>query len=257
MAKTNLAWDDVLVGGITAEEIAKSRVNARESSIRRPGRTIKVMSEEEWQRRCAAAAEKRKEWYAKQAAEQAARTQSDNEKLRPLADRYAAEVNRQRQYPKLMAKKLRNYHVKPEGTAIPDGEWKASHQDIGKFLAAVLLAYHYGVDIKNGSAMGPPVYMYRSHTLQLDVPPDRGLKCYIEHRGLAASDDELRYFDGCIAKKVDFPVFLVAAVEDNLKRLSKSKDSSLDADKQILAFILEDDLLIEEITEVILESMEK
>lgn len=50
---------------------------------------------------------------------------------------------------------------------------------------------------------------------------------------------------------------MVAAVEDNLNRVSKTDDKSLAAHKQLLAFILDDDLIRDEITEVLLVSISK
>ncbi|KAK8876875.1 hypothetical protein PGQ11_001821 [Apiospora arundinis] len=256
---SNSSWEGLtLFTGETAGEMAQARINATENEIRRPGIKIPVMSEEVWQRRAAEAAKMRKAWYEKQAAESAKRTASDNEKVQPLMDRYLAEVNQQRQYQKQMPKKLLNYHEKPEGTNISSADWKNSYQDIGNFLAAALLAYHYQIECENGTVRGPPdVYKYRNHNLQLDVPWDAKLKTFYHHRGLSVKDDELKYFEGCVSKKVDFPIFLVAAVEDNLTRLSKNEDASLAAHKQLLAYILKDDLIREEITEVLLVSMEK
>ena len=56
---------------------------------------------------------------------------------------------------------------------------------------------------------------------------------------------------------MDFPVFLVAAVEDNMNRVKKIDDKSLAAHKRLLTFILEDDLIRQDITEMVLMSMAK
>ena len=50
---------------------------------------------------------------------------------------------------------------------------------------------------------------------------------------------------------------MVAAVEDNLNRVSKTDDKSLAAHKNLLAFILEDGHIREQITEVLLVSIAK
>lgn len=194
-------WDGAF-SGQTASEIAQSRTDEREAEIRRPGRKIDVMSEEEWQRRVAAAREKRAALEAQMREERRRRSRSDNEKARPILDRYLAEVNLQRQYQKQMPKKLRDYHEVPGGSTVTKDEWKAAHQDIGHFLTLALLAYHYQLDEEKGIAAGPNLYKYPDHTLQLDVPQGHNLRAYFQHRGLSATDDELKYFEGCISKKV-------------------------------------------------------
>jgi hypothetical protein len=52
---------------------------------------------------------------------------------------------------------------------------------------------------------------------------------------------------------VNPPVFILAASEDNLKRMSQTKDSSLSAPKAQLVFVVEDDLIRKEIIELVLE----
>ena len=202
------AWDGAF-GGETASEMARGRTDAREDEIRRRGQRIDVMSEEEWQRRTAQAARQRQAWHerlgARQARRGAAAPLSDEERAQPLIDRYVAEVNLQRQYRKQLPKKLRDYHAAPEGTLVSRDDWDDAYEDVGHFLAAALLAYHYQVDSGGGggrSVMGPDVGSCRNHNLQLDIPKAPNLECYFEHRGLSASDDELRYFKGCVAQKV-------------------------------------------------------
>ncbi|KAK8102234.1 hypothetical protein PG984_015380 [Apiospora sp. TS-2023a] len=115
--------------------------------------------------------------------------------------------------------------------------------------AAALLAYHYQLDTDKGIVPGPYLRNYPHHTIRLDIPRGDKLRDYFNHRGLSAPDDELRYFEGCISKK--------ASPLRPLSRVSKTDDKSLAAHKNLLTFILEDDLIREEITEVLLVSIAK
>lgn len=57
--------------------------------------------------------------------------------------------------------------------------------------------------------------------------------------------------------QVDFPIFLLAAVGDNLARLSGGGDNKAASDnapyRSLLEFIMDDDLIREEIVDVFLE----
>ncbi|KAK8067566.1 hypothetical protein PG996_006678 [Apiospora saccharicola] len=220
-------------------------------------RTLHPVKSEEWQEGVAKARKQHEAVEARMREERRQQNLSDNEKVQPIMGRYLVAVNLQRQYQKQMPKKLRDYHEVPDGSKVTSAEWKASYQDIGHFSTAALLAYHYQLDTEKGIAPGPYLRKYRDHTIRLDIPRGDKLRDYFNHRGLSTTGDELRHFEGCISKKVDFPVFLVAAVEDNLNRVSKTDDNSLAAHKNLLIFILEDDLIREEITEVLLVSMAK
>ncbi|KAK8073433.1 hypothetical protein PG994_004332 [Apiospora phragmitis] len=173
-------WDGAW-NGETASEIAQAKARRKKKSE-----------------------EARRAYQEKMAAEQHQRTLSDNEKVQSLLAPYVAEVNLQRQYQKQMPKKLLDYHEKPEGTAITSADWKASYQDIGHFLTAALLAYHYQLDCEKGTVRGPNLYQYRDHAIRLDIPYDYSLNAYFRHRGLAATDGELKYFEGSISKKASY-----------------------------------------------------
>lgn len=161
----------------------------------------------------AAAKKQRDAVEAKMREERHRQELSDNDKVRPIMDRYLAEVNLQRQYQKQMPKKLRDYHELPEGgRTVARAERKASYQGLGHFLTAALLAYHYQLDTEKGVAPGPDLRKYRDHTIRLDVPWGDKLGDYFHHRGLSATDDVLRYFEGAISKKASYQLHVLPPV---------------------------------------------
>ncbi|EKJ70220.1 hypothetical protein FPSE_09594 [Fusarium pseudograminearum CS3096] len=242
------------INGATASEMAQSRIDAQTDSIRRPGVKIDVMSDEEWNRRLQASEERRRKKEAQIQLEMEQQHATAKEAAIKILAPYMATVNGQREYQAKLAKKLKAYHEKPAGDKTSAQEWREAYAEVGRLLAGVLVAFHFQLDKHNGNnVQGPGWGKFSDVGLEPDMPQNAALGAYLAHRRVPVSDDEVKYLESLIERKVDLPIFIIAASEDNLKRISQTEGSSLSAPKALLEFLIQDDLMREEITELFLE----
>ncbi|OBS23305.1 hypothetical protein FPOA_03854 [Fusarium poae] len=212
------------------------------------------MSDEEWNQRLQESEERRRQKDAQIQKEVEQERATAKEAAIKILTPYLAMVNGQREYQAKLAKKLKAYHEKPAGDKTPAEEWKAAYAEVGRILASVLVAFHFQMDkILGHDVQGPGIRKFYEAEMQSDMPQDSTIRAYLEHRQVTVSDDEVKYLESLVTKKVDLPIFILAASEDNLKRMSQTKDSSLSAPKALLEFVVEDDLIREEIIELFLE----
>ncbi|KAH7183239.1 uncharacterized protein B0J16DRAFT_373744 [Fusarium flagelliforme] len=239
--------------GATAYDMAQARTDARTESIRRPAVKIDVMSDEEWNRRMEAANKRRQQEEAKIEQELAQKCATAKEAAIRVLNPYLATVKRQREYQPQLAKKLKAYHEKPAGDKTPPNEWKEAYNEVGRLLTAALVSFHFQSDKEHGVVQGPGRVKFHEAGMERDMPETPTLQAYLTHRHVPVSDDEVNYFKSLVERKVDLPIFLVAAAEDNLERISKTEGTSLAAPKALLEFVVEDELIREEVVEIFLE----
>lgn len=204
------------INGKTASELAQSRIDAKTNDIRRPGRKIDVMSEEEWKRRVEKARKAREAWQAKELEAYEMRRATAAEAVGRILGKYHERLNQQRNYQVQIAKKLKAYHEKPAGDTTSPEDWKATYEETARFLAGTLQSFHYEIDRQHGTIQGPNLSRYREFCYRYniprdspfwrDVPSDFTLKSYVKHRNVEISDDEAVYFEGLVDQKVGIHV---------------------------------------------------
>ncbi|KAF4985527.1 hypothetical protein FGRMN_11174, partial [Fusarium graminum] len=240
-------------GGSSASELAQARTDAQTESIRRPGIKINVMSDETWNKLIKEAEGRRLKKEAKLQQQLLERHATAKEAAMKVLPPYLAMVRRQRLYQEQLAKKLKAYHEKPEDDTTTSDEWKTAYTEVARLLAAALISYHYQMDMDRGDVKGPDYNKFYITGIPLDTPESATLEAYLAHRHVPVSGEEVKYFESLIAKQADLPIFILAATEDNLVRISQTKGSSLAAPKAILEFVIEDYLIREEIVEIFLD----
>jgi len=211
------------------------------------------MSDEEWNRRAKAAEERRQKEEAKVETELNERRATAKEAAIKVLTPYLAMVKRQREYLPQLTKKLKAYHEKPAGDDTPAGEWNAAYAEVGRLMAAALVSFHFQADEERGCVQGPGETKFWDAEMRVDMPDSPTLEAYLGNRNIPFSDDELKYFKSLVARKVDLPIFLVATAEDNLQRIVNAGDPLLAAPEALLEFVVEDDLIREEMVEVFLD----
>ncbi|KAM0226718.1 hypothetical protein ACHAP5_012331 [Fusarium lateritium] len=240
--------------GETASELAQARNDSQTDSIRRPGVKINVMSDEEWNRTIQKSTDRRLKQEAKLREELAQKESTAKEAAIKILTPYLAMINRQREYQPQLAKKLKSYHEKPVGDKTSPSEWKEAYNEVGRLLAAAMVSFHFQMDKELGDVQGPGEARFYEADIELDMPATPTLQAYLAHRYVPVSDDETKYFETLVARKVDLPIFLLATAEDSLGRISQTEGLLLAAPKSLLEFIVSDELIREEIVEIFLQS---
>jgi hypothetical protein len=179
------------ITGTTTSEDIQSRTDARVAEIRRAGRYVPVMSNEEWNRRQKEARGIAEEQLRK---EREGRERIENEYARAVLRQKASEeshtrARRDQQFPGEIEKKLRTYHELPDET-IPEKEWYPVYKETAPFLAKCIVAYRYGNDKAKGRTEGDQGDFW-----------GRSLVGYFSLRDIEADGDE-GGFENLVSQKV-------------------------------------------------------
>ncbi|KAJ6028675.1 hypothetical protein N7540_004251 [Penicillium herquei] len=173
--------------GQSGWDLAQGRINRQNDAIRRPGRKINVMSDEQFWKWY-------KDWQKKiwDHQEMLAKKQEEKqlayeEGIKP----YAARIQREKEYPAEILKKLQLYHEPADENEFTQEEWDAVYEQAAPFLAKCVLAYRYGIDKDNGNLPGSDLKYYGGRTLAE----------YLEWRDLPVTAEE-DGFEGLFDKKV-------------------------------------------------------
>ncbi|KAJ5224160.1 uncharacterized protein N7469_007663 [Penicillium citrinum] len=142
---------------------------------------------------------------------------------------YYTQIERQNKWREELTKKLKAYHEKPKGSNFSRDEWNKAYEDMGYFLTTTLLAYEYQFDSEKGR-QGPDLSQFRKFLIEANIPRSPSLKSYVEHRDVSIGDSQITYFENLIKKK-----------------------DGLEAQKILLEYILDDDLIREELLDIVLE----
>ncbi|KAJ5934508.1 hypothetical protein N7466_004055 [Penicillium verhagenii] len=220
------------VTGKTASEQIQSRTDLRTDEIRRAGRKITVMSDEEWNRREEAMNKRAAEYKAKLDKEQAEHRLSREKALQPIRDR----IEREKKYPSLIHEKLSLFHEPADESPAALDAWDIVYKETSPFLAKVVIAYRYGLDKGSGRLDNTAIGYYGGDDL---------VSC-LRARDIGVSGNETA-FDRLVSMK-----FLAAALVDNIETISK--DESQAARKELLEFIIGDEVTEIEITELVIET---
>ncbi|KAJ6069143.1 hypothetical protein N7499_011030 [Penicillium canescens] len=228
----------IMVDNKNAYQWAQEKADMVTNELRRPGRKINVMSDEEWNRKAAAAAKKHAEQEARLQKERQAKQLAREEALKPFQEK----VDREKKFPSLIEDKLGLYH-EPADTAeeYSEEKWKTVYKQTAPFLAQAVLAYRYGIDKDCGKLAGGDLGYFGGHNLAE----------YLQYRELSPNTDEVKFFETLLAKKFEFPKFLTVALTANIEGLAAT--NSLAETVDLLEFILTDEVTQIEITELVLE----
>ncbi|KAM0496293.1 hypothetical protein ACHAP8_007554 [Fusarium lateritium] len=265
------------LNGKTAIELSQSRVGTKIDSIRKPGFKIDVMSDEEWNQLAKVSDARRRQKDAQIQQDLKQQHTTVEEVATKTVTSYFAMVNSQREYVSKLAKMLKAYYKTPDGDETSRQEWEAAYAEVGRFLAAVLVAFHFQMDRTCGvDVQGPGIQDFRDAHMKGDVPNGHWVHDYIAHRQVSVSVDEEKYLKSLVDRRVsqnifrtsqypsnltdyfieqfDLPIFILVACEDNVNRIAQTEGSSLSAPKALFEFVIENNLIREEMIELVLEN---
>ncbi|KAH6991916.1 hypothetical protein EDB82DRAFT_123535 [Fusarium venenatum] len=187
----------------TAIELSQSRVGTKIDSIHRPGVKINVMSGEEWKQLVKVSDARRRQKDAQIQQDLKQQHTTVKEIAIKTVTSYFAMVNSQREYVSKLAKMLKAYYKTPDGDKLSGQEWEAAYAEVGRFLAAVLVAFHFQMDRSCGvDVQGPGIEELREAHMGWDVPNRHWVQDYIAHRQVSVSDDEEKYLKSLVDRRV-------------------------------------------------------